>query len=112
MTVLQILHWLAGLIVLAEALNKLERTAPCRHGLGLRERVTEWLKAIAWLLLALGGAGALVAPLMQWLPHSILAPRPDGALAFLLPLQTPTVQDVCMALGFAVLIVRARVKEG
>ncbi len=44
MTTLQILHFAAGVIVLAEALNKLERTAPCRPGLTPRER--EVLKGI------------------------------------------------------------------
>jgi hypothetical protein len=33
-------------------------------------------------------------------------------LALLMPLQGPTVQDVCLALGFVVLIVSTRVKEG
>ncbi len=91
-TALAIVHWLSGAIVLAEALNKLERTAPCRPGLTARERVTDWLKAIAWALLALGGAGAVITPL--------------------LPLEQPTLQDACALLGFAVLIVRTRVKEG
>lgn len=92
-TALLVIHWVAGFIVLAEALNKLERTAPCRPGvLGLRQRVTEWLKAIAWMLLAVGGAGALITPL--------------------LPMERPTLQDICVMLGFAVLIVRTRVKEG
>lgn len=90
---LLVMHWLSGFVVFAEALNKLERTAPCRPGvLGWRRRTTEWLKALAWALLAVGGAGALITPL--------------------LPLETPTLQDVCVLLGFAVLIVRTRVKEG
>lgn len=54
---IQILHWLAGVVVLAEALNKLERTAPCAHGLTPHERLVDWLKAIAWALLAIGGPG-------------------------------------------------------
>ena len=92
-TAMLVLHWVAGFIVLAEALNKLERTAPCRRGaLGWRVRTTEWLKAIAWALLAVGGAGALITPL--------------------LPMERPTLQDMCVMLGFAVLIVRTRVKEG
>lgn len=91
-TALAVLHWISGLIVLAEALNKLERTSPCRRGLGLRERVTELLKALAWALLAVGGAGAVITPL--------------------LPLEHPSLQDVCVVLGFAVLIVRTRIKEG
>lgn len=89
---LALVHWVSGVIVLAEALNKLERTAPCRRGLTARDRVTEWLKAIAWLLLAVGGAGAFLTPL--------------------LPLEHPTLQDASVLLGFAVLIVRTRVKEG
>lgn len=91
-TAFAIVHWVSGLIVVAEALNKLERTAPCRPGLAPRERATEWLKAIAWALLAVGGAGAVITPL--------------------LPLEQPTLQDACVLLGFAVLIVRTRVKEG
>lgn len=85
-------HWLAGLLIVAESLNKLERTAPLRAGLAARERATEWLKALAWLLLALGGGGAVATPILQ--------------------LEPPTLQDVCIVLGFAVLIVRTRVKEG
>jgi hypothetical protein len=89
---LQLIHCIAGLVVLAEALNKLERTDPLAPGLTPRERLTDWLKAIAWSLLALGGGGALVTPLLH--------------------LEQPTLQDVCIVLGFAVLIVRTRVKEG
>lgn len=85
-------HWLCGLVVVAEALNKLERTAPLAPGLTARARVTAWLKAVAWCLLAVGGAGAVITPL--------------------LPLERPTLQDVCVLAGFAVLIVRTRVKEG
>lgn len=87
-----LIHWLAGVVVLAEALNKLERTQPLRRGMTPRERATEWLKAIAWALLAIGGAGAFVTPF--------------------LPMVKPTLQDMCVVLGFAVLIVRTRIKEG
>jgi len=90
--IISAMHWLAGLITLAEALNKLERTNPLAQGLTPRERATEWLKGCAWFLLALGGAGAVVTPLM--------------------PLERPTLQDACVLLGFAVLIIRTRVKEG
>ena len=87
-----VLYWLAGLITLAEALNKLERTEPLRRGLTWRERLTEGLKALAWCLLAMGGAGVVAGPLLQLPP--------------------PTLEDACVALGFAVLIVRTRIKEG
>ena len=108
MTWLQIIHFTAGLLVLAEALNKLERTAPIRSGLEPRERATEWLKAVAWSLLALGGAGAVIAPALPFLPLQ----EPSAWLPYLLPAQTPTLPDVCVIVGFAVLIVRTRVKHG
>ncbi len=86
------IHWLCGVVVLAEALNKLERTNPLRPHMRAREAITEWLKATAWLLLALGGATAVTGPFLQ--------------------LDKPTMGDAAFALGFAVLIVRTRVKEG
>lgn len=89
---LHLAHWLGGLIVLAEALNKLERTAPFAFGLRPRQRVVDLLKAIAWGLLAIGGACAVVTPLI--------------------PLEPPSLQDACVICGFAVLIVRTRIKEG
>lgn len=88
---LQILHWVCGFIVLAEALNKLERCAPLAHGLTVRQRAVAWLKVLAWLSLAVGGAGALITPLLN--------------------LQAPTLQDVAVIFGMSVLIVRSRLKE-
>lgn len=91
-SLIHFVHWLSGVVVLSEALNKLERTQPCQRGLRPRERLTECLKAIAWALLAMGGAGAFITPFF--------------------PLEKPTLQDMCVVLGFAVLIVRTRIKEG
>lgn len=92
MNTLTFIGVLAGLIIVAEALNKLERTNPFARGMTLHERVTDSLKALAWALLALGGACAVATP----------------ALA----LPAPTLRDVSVLVGFAVLIVRTRVKEG
>ena len=102
---LQILHFLAGLIALAEALNKIERTSPCAPGLSPQQRWVDGLKALAWLLLALGAGGAVVTPLMlavgvpvnQWenINHHI-----------------PSLAETAVLVGFAVLIIRTRVKEG
>lgn len=89
---IQLTHWLAGIIVLAEALNKVERTNVRARGMAPRERLVEALKALAWGLLAMGGAGAVITPLMK--------------------MEAPTLQDMCVLLGFAVLIVRTRIKEG
>lgn len=103
---LQVLHALAGLVVLAEALNKLERCNLWCASAGWRERVVEGLKAAAWTLLALGAAGAFAAPILR----ALGAPAHD--LGFLMRLERPTLDQVCVLAGFAVLIVRTRVKEG
>ncbi|MBD9583576.1 hypothetical protein IB269_19470 [Delftia sp. DLF01] len=84
--------WIFGLVVLAEALNKLERTRPCLPGLTRNQRLLAWLKALAWCLLAAAGAGALVAPIFDF--------------------PAPTARELCMFAGFVVLIVRTRFKEG
>lgn len=105
---IQFIHFAAGVVVLAEALNKLERATPCRRGLSRVDRITEWLKAIAWLCLALGGASAVVSPFMPFLPIEQI-----GALwPLLMPTRHPTLQDTCIVLGCALLIIRTRVKEG
>ncbi len=106
-------HVASAVIVLAEALNKLERTAPLRPGICRKTRVVDSLKALAWLLLALGAGGAVAAPLLllagftptQLASHALLN-------APLLRLEHPTLDQVCVLAGFAVLIVRTRVKEG
>lgn len=103
-TTLQVLHWLAGLIILAESLNKLERTHPLSPGLSRRQRLVDLLKVVAWTLLALGGGAAVAAPLLLVLGvHS-------GQL-LLLRLEHPLLAETAVLLGFAVLIIRTRVKE-
>lgn len=86
------LLFVLGVIVLAEALNKLERTCPCARGITPHQRLLAWLKAIAWLLLAWAGAGALVGPFFGQAP--------------------PTLRELAMFGGFTTLIVRTRFKEG
>lgn len=81
-----------GVVVLAEALNKLERTRPCWPGLPRHARWLQWLKALAWALLAIGAGGAIVGPVFDHPP--------------------PTTREACMYAGFVVLIVRTRFKEG
>ena len=90
--IVALIHFVAGFITLAEALNKLERCHPLQRGMGWRRAVTEWLKAAAWSLLAVGSAGAVATPFLH--------------------MEKPTLQDACVLVGFAVLIVRTRVKEG
>jgi hypothetical protein len=99
------IHWLAGIVVLAEALNKLERTAPCLPGLTPHQRTVVWLKAMAWALLALGAGGAIVTPMIgSWQSQAI-------AHRFIFH-QDPSFADTLVLVGFATLIVRTRVKEG
>lgn len=88
---LSVLHFLAGVVVLAEGLNKLHRTDPFERGLHWLPRLVVILKTIAWLLLSMGAGGAVATPLLQ--------------------LQPATLQDVALILGFAVLIIRSRMKE-
>ena len=105
---LQVLHVVAGLIVLFEALNKLERTAPFAVGMTPHQRVVDGLKALAWALLAVGAGGALAGPFLQ---PSVLAGTASH-LAIYINQPAPSLADVCVLSGFAILIVRTRVKEG
>lgn len=100
------LHWLAALVVLAEALNKLERATPLARGLRPRERVVVALKALAWWLLALGAGGGLAGPVL----HALGVPGDPASI--LLRLDRPTLAETAVMAGFAVLIIRTRLKEG
>lgn len=102
MSALHIIHTVAALLVLAEALNKLERTNPCAPSLTPHQRIVDGLKAAAWLLLAFGGGTALLLSMFGL--HS----GPATTLA----LTEPDLSDTAVMAGFAVLIVRTRVKEG
>ena len=91
------LHWIAGVIVLAEALNKLERARPFHTRMAPRARLVELLKTAGWVLLAMGAGGAVATPMLS----------PGVYLQFLQPLA-----DDIVLIGFALLIVRTRVREG
>lgn len=88
-----ILLAMLALVVLAEAINKLYRTRPCLPGITPHQRLLEWLKALAWLLLAVGAGGAVIG------------------LIFAQP-EPPHLRELCTTAGFVVLIVRTRFKEG
>ena len=102
---LQLIHFLAGLIVLAEALNKLERVAPFAPGIDPHTRLVDGLKALAWALLALGAGGAVATPVLgEFGIHS----RTSQMITH----QLPSLAETLVLVGFAVLIIRTRVKEG
>lgn len=107
-TVMQAAYLLAAVVVLAEGLNKIQRTDvfdgargwwPRVRGLAFlfapwrwsRVRVVQMLKLAGWALLCVGAAGAMVSP--------FIGRRPD-------------LEHVAVLAGFAVLVVRSRVKEG
>ena len=96
------LHWISGLIVLAEALNKLERCNPFEAGLSRYARVVDLLKALAWTSLALGAGGAVSKPILTMLGTTHIP-------VFLM--DTPTIANTAVLFGFAVLIIRTRVRE-
>lgn len=100
-----VVHWVSAFLVMAEALNKLERTSPFAPGMTPHARVVDGLKALAWLLLALGTGGGLMGPLLQ--PLGIADPT-SQSLAHV----SPSFAETAVLLGFAVLIIRTRVKEG
>lgn len=110
MLAMHVAHYLAAFIVLAEALNKLDRTAPLAPGLSTHTRLVDGLKALAWLLLAMGAAGALISPVltMAGIPVGMVGPAAD----FIQQAAEPDASDTAVLVGFAVLIIRTRVKEG
>ena len=88
--IINTVHFVSAVIVLIEALNKLERTSICAPGITPRARITACLKGAAWGLLAVGAASGIITPLLRLPP--------------------PTFDDACIVLGFAVLIIRTRIK--
>lgn len=89
-TILIVLHWFAGLIVLAVGLAHLEHIAPCARGLPRDARLKLIAEAGFWAALCIGAAGAVVTPL--------------------LPLERPTLQDACVLVGVAGVVLRRRLK--
>lgn len=105
-TVLQVVHCFAALIVMAEALNKLERSHPFGSGLVFKQRVFEALKALSWFPLAIGAGGAIAGPLLY------LAGIPPDTANHILRTENLTLAEVSVMVGFATLIIRTRIKEG
>lgn len=107
MTVVALIHWIACLVILAEALNKLER-ADLFEGRCVRDRMRTlaWLtvpwcwrrdrvvtvfKVAGWSLLSIGAGGGVAGPFLQ---------------------RSPSLEVAGLSVGFALLIVRSRIKEG
>jgi hypothetical protein len=82
--ILASINWVAGVVVVAEALNKLERLN-FRKGL----RLSLAVEFLAWFALAISGGGAVIHPLLDV----------RGAHSF---------ADVCALAGLATVILHCR----
>lgn len=102
--VISLLHFFAGVIVLAEGLNKLERTAPIAPGLAPGARAVVLLKVFAWICLCLGAAGAMARPF-------VVVEIGDLHIGRVLVTDRVSLADLFILGGFAILIIRSRFKE-
>lgn len=99
---INLVHLVAGLIVLAEALNKLERTCLRCPRASAREWFLDVLKAVSWVFLALGAGGAVAVPLFNALGiHGVTYVMHE----------TPSLAETFVLTGFAVLAIRTRLKD-
>ncbi len=91
MIVISILHWVSALIVIIEALNKLERYDPFQKMKSVKQMLIFWMTSAAWVALAVGSAGALVMPFLSIKPK--------------------LTADAFVLIAFAALLVRARLYQ-
>ena len=105
MHTLQIFHALAGFVILVEAINKLERCCPFASALPFQKRLLEILKALAWMPIAFGAAGAVVGPIFN------LTDTNPNQYFNLLWVKHPSLAEVLLISGVAVMVIRTRVKE-
>ncbi len=102
MSALTVLQMMAALVVLAEALNKLERA-----DLWAGRRGGARLACLAWLLVPWRWHRAHVVTALKVAGWSCMSVGAAGSL-----LTPPSGPHLAVIGGFAVLIVRSRVKEG
>lgn len=95
MSMISVIHALAGLIVLAEALRRLEHAKPAGPGLTWRQRGIQALCALAWLALAVSAALAVAGPALGW------AGPPICWAGIALSMGPPSVADVLVLSGAA-----------
>lgn len=106
MTWLVIVQTVAALIVLAEALNKIERSDLFDGRRGLRPR----LVGIGWLCVPWAWRRPKVVTVLKvagWLLMSI-----GAFVSLFMPPAYQHLVPACVLCGFALLIVRSRLKEG
>jgi hypothetical protein len=105
---LQVVATLSAFLVLVEALNKLERADPFNGAKGLMPR----LRGLGWLFMPWAWRRERVVIVLKIFGWGLLALGAAGYVARIY-IATPTFPpDVAVIAGFAVLIVRSRLKEG
>lgn len=101
-SVISMIYFLAGLIVMGEAINKLYVVSPFGPNMKMKDRLMDGIKAVAWILLALAAGGALVGPFLGELTHG----GPSASYR-----TSPSITEICGLIGFALIIVRLKIME-
>lgn len=100
---LYVIHWVSALVIAFQAIDRVFQCPLRQPGLCFKQRLSMALKGIAWALMAFAATGALVAPLLRGM-------QPPGLYGLLVnPL--PSLGEICLFAGFAVLVVRSWTME-
>lgn len=70
-TTLIVLHWIAAMVLLIEAINRIESCKFLRSGLCASARVAGFAKGMAYCLVALAAGGALISPVLRALEFPV-----------------------------------------
>jgi len=100
----ELLHVLSAFVVMAEALNKIERVCPLADGLTNKDRWLDVIKGVAWVSMAIGAGGAIASPVL----FALGIPASSTQPFFHKP---PSFAEVATMFGLAAFIVRNRLKE-
>lgn len=100
---LYVIHWVSALVIAVQASDRIFQCPLRQPGLCFKQRLSMALKGIAWALMAFAAMGALVAPMLR----GMQLPGLYGLLVNPLP----SLGEIGMFFGFAVLVVRSWVMD-
>lgn len=100
---LYVIHWVSALFIALQSSDRLFQCPLMQPGLCFKQRLSMAMKGIAWALMAFAAMGALVAPMLRGMQLP--------GLYGLLVNPAPSLGEIGMFAGFAVLIVRSWVME-
>lgn len=98
-SVLVLLQMASALILILEAINKSHQCALLQSGIPIGKRVALVAKALAWMVIALASAGALIAPVLRSIQTPTFGPM------WINPV--PSVSECGLFVAFATLVVRS-----